>query len=96
MNIVDVTKQFQINKEFLDTIDFIPFLKQYTLLGNMMAAIEEKYHNANMPTELAGELFNYYSEYDFKEYLEERYKNNIEFFPIEDYVIEFWENNNDY
>ena len=40
MNIVDFTKQFQINKEFLDTIDFIPFLKQYTLLGDMMVAVQ--------------------------------------------------------
>ena len=96
MNIVDFTKQFQINKEFLDTIDFISFLKQYNRLGEMMIAVEEKYRDVNMPAELEGELFNYYDEYDFKEYLKERYKNNIEFFPIEDYVIEFWENNNDY
>ena len=90
MNIVDFTRQFQINKEFLDTIDFIPFLKQYNRLEKMMIAVEEKYHNVNMPAELDGELFNYYDEYDFKEYLKERYKNNIKFFPIEDYVIEFF------
>ena len=89
MNIVDFTKQFQINKEFLDTIDFIPFLKQFTLLGDMMAAVEGKYRDIDMPSELQGEVFNYYTTWEFEKYLEERYSNQIEFYPYEDYLINF-------
>lgn len=89
MNIVDFTKEFQINKEFLDTIDFIPFLKQFTLLGDMMAAVEGKYRDIDMPSELQGEVFNYYTTWEFEKYLEERYSNQIEFYPYEDYLINF-------
>ena len=96
MNIVDFTKQFQINKEFLDTIDFIPFLKQYDRLEEMMIAIEQKYRNINMPAELEGEIFNYYTDEEFKDYLEKRYAKYVNFFPIEDYVINYWENTDDY
>lgn len=96
MNIVDFTKQFQTNKEFLDTIDFVPFLKQYNILGEMMIAIEQKYRNVNMPAELQGEIFNYYTDDEFKDYLKERYTECVNFFPIEDYVINYWENTDDY
>ena len=99
MNIRDFTKGFQINKDFLDTIDFIPFLKQYTKLGDMMGAIEEYcYENEiELPSELKTEVFNYYSEEEFKDYLEKRYKNEVNFYPLEDYVIGFREDyKNDY
>ena len=96
MNIVDFTKYFQINKEFLDTIDFIPFLKQYDKLGEMMIAIEQEYRNTNMPAELQGEIFNYYTENEFKDYLEKRYSEYVNFFLIEDYAINYWENTDDY
>lgn len=91
--LVNIDKEFQINKEFLDTIDFTPFLKETELLSVLMTAVESFvfFNHKEMPPELDGCVFNYYSEYDFKEYLKERYKNNIEFFPIEDYVIEFCE-----
>lgn len=93
MNIRDFTKGFQINKEFLDTIDFIPFLKQYGKLGDMMEAIEEYcYENEiELPSELETEVFNYYDEEDFKDYLEKRYSKKAFFYPIEDYLIDFWE-----
>lgn len=88
-----IDKEFQINKEFLDTIDFIPFLKQYDKLGDMMGAIEEYcYENEiELPSELQTEIFNYYSEEDFKDYLEKRYSEKIFFYPIEDYLIDFKE-----
>ena len=35
-----IDKEFQINKEFLDTIDFIPFLKETQVLSVLMAAVE--------------------------------------------------------
>jgi hypothetical protein len=96
MNIVDFTKQFQINKEFLDTIDFIPFLKQFSLLGDMMVAVEEKYRDIDMPNELEGEIFNYYTTWEFEKYLEDRYSNQIQLYPYEDYLINFIGEQNDY
>lgn len=88
-----IDKEFQINKEFLDTIDFIPFLKQYVRLGDMMRAIEEYcYENKiELPSELETEVFNYYSEEDFKDYLEKRYVKKAYFYLIEDYLIDFRE-----
>ena len=94
-----IDKEFQINKEFLDTIHFIPFLKQYDKLGDMMGAIEEYcYENEiELPSELETEVFNYYNEEDFKDYLEKRYKNEVNFYPLEDYIIGFREDyKNDY
>lgn len=89
----NIYRGFQINKEFLDTIDFIPFLKQYGKLGDMMGAIEEYcYENEiELPSELETEVFNYYDEEDFKDYLEKRYSKKAFFYPIEDYAIDFWE-----
>ena len=93
MNIKEFKKGFQINKEFLDTIDFIPFLEQYAKLGDMMAAIEEYcYENEiELPSELKTEVFNYYDEEDFKDYLEKRYLEKTFFYPIKDYLIDFRE-----
>ena len=91
MNIRDFKEGFQINKEFLDTIDFIPFLRQYAKLGDMMGAVEEHcYENKiELPSELETEVFNYYSEEDFKDYLEKRYSEKAFFYPVEDYLIDF-------
>ena len=91
--IVNFDKEFQINKEFLDTIDFIPFLKQYTRLSDMMGAIEEYcYENEiELPSELENEVFSYYSEDDFKDYLEKRYSKKVFFSLLKDYSIDFEE-----
>ena len=91
--IVSFDKEFQINKEFLDTIDFIPFLKQYARLGDMMGAIEEYcYENEiELPSELENEVFSYYSEDDFKDYLEKRYSKKVFFSLLKDYSIDFEE-----
>ena len=85
-----IDKEFQINKEFLDTIDFIPFLKEAQVLSALMGAVESYvfFNYKNMPPELEGEVFNYYSEEDFKDYLEKRYAKKAYFYPIEDYLIE--------
>ena len=86
-----IDKEFKINTEFLDTIDFIPFLKQYAKLGDMMGAIEEHcYENKiKLPSELKTEVFNYYSDEDFKDYLEKRYSTRLYFYPITDYLIDY-------
>ena len=90
MNIRDFKEGFQINKKFLDTIDFMPFLKETQVLSVLMAAVENYvfFNHKNMPLELKGEVFNYYSEEDFKDYLEKRYLN-ISFYPMEDYLIDY-------
>lgn len=95
MNIRDFKKGFQINTEFLDTIDFIPFLKETQVLSVLMAAVESYvfFNHKDMPPELEGEVFNYYSEEEFKDYLEKRYEKKVCFYPMEDYLIDFreWE-----
>ena len=91
--LVSFDKEFQINKEFLDTIDFVPFLKQYARLGDMMGAVEEYcYENEiELPSELENEVFSYYSEDDFKDYLEKRYSKKAFFSLLKDYSIDFEE-----
>jgi hypothetical protein len=86
----NIDKEFQINKEFLDTIDFIPFLKEFGLLSDMMTAVEKKYQNVDglLPPELEGLIFNYFSEEGFKDYLSNRY-SNLYLYPVEDYLIDF-------
>lgn len=93
MNIRDFSKDFQINKEFLDTIDFIPFLKETQILSVLMTAVESYIflNHIELPSELETEVFNYYSEEDFKDYLEKRYGEKIYFYPLEDYLIDFRE-----
>lgn len=88
-----IDKEFQINKDFLDTIDFIPFLKETQVLSALMAAVENYvfFNHKNMPPELDGNVFNYYSEEDFKDYLAKRYAKKVFFFPLEDYLIDFRE-----
>lgn len=94
MHIEDFKKGFQINKEFLDTIDFVPFLEQCARLGDMMGTIEEHcYENkVELPSELGNEVFNYYNEEDFKDYLEKRYSEKVFFYPMKDYLVDFRRN----
>ena len=86
----NIDKEFQINKEFLDTIDFVPFLEETKLLSVLMAAVESFvfFNHKEMPPELDGEVFNYYSEEDFKDYLSNRY-SNLYLYSVEDYLIDF-------
>ena len=88
-----IDKEFHINKEFLDTIDFIPFLKETSLLSILMQAVEIYCfsNHIKLPPELETEVFNYYNEEDFKDYLEKRYSEKVFFYPVEDYLIDFRE-----
>lgn len=89
----NIDKEFQINKEFLDTIDFIPFLKEATSLSELMIAIESYVflNHIQLPPELETEVFNYFSMWDFKEYLEKRYVGKLWFYDYEDSLIDFRE-----
>lgn len=86
----NIDKGFQINTEFLDSIDFTPYFEWISILSRLMEAIEVDYRNKEMPPELEGEVFNYYSEEYFKDYLQKRYPN-IYFYPIEDYLFDYRE-----
>lgn len=88
MLIRNIDKEFQINTEFLDTIDFIPYFKWNSVLSRVMEAVEIAYKNKEMPPELECEVFNCYNEEDFKNYLQKRYPN-IYFYPMEDYLIDY-------
>ena len=84
----NIDKEFQINTKFLDSIDFTSYFKWISVLSRLMKAIEVDYRNKEMPPELEGEVFNYYSEEDFKDYLQKRY-SNIYFYHTEDYLIDY-------
>lgn len=84
-----IDKGFQINTEILDRIDFTPFLKKYHNLLELMTAIELKYDNINLPPELEGEIFNYYSADDFMCYLLKRYPSKLRFNTFVNYLIDY-------
>lgn len=94
MNIRDFTEGFQINKEFLDTIDFVPFLKGNQMLSMLMTTVEIFVfsNRIELPPELKNEVFNYYDEEDFKNYLEKQYSEKVFFYPMQDYLVDFREN----
>ena len=84
-----IDKGFQINTETLDRIDFTPFLKKYRNLLELMTAIELKYKSINLPPELEGEIFNYYSADDFMSYLLKRYPSKLHFNTFVNYLIDY-------
>ena len=93
-----IQEGYEINKKFLDEIDFIPYFIHYNdkVLGDIMSIIETDYHDSliEMPPELEGYVFNYYSVDDFRDYLKKRY-DNLTIYPVEDYYVEVlsWEEN---
>lgn len=67
----------QVQLDFLDTIDFLPMMKEGIDIEDIMRDIEDKYDYGYMrdklPLELKGCAFNCLDAYDFKLYLEDRY-----------------------
>ena len=49
--------------------------------------LENKYNSFMLPPELEGEIFNYYSEDDFMNYLANRYPTKLYFYPVTDISI---------
>lgn len=84
-----IDKGFQINTEILNRIDFVPFLKKYRNLLELMAAVEIKYDSIELPPELEGEIFNYYSADDFISYLLKRYPSKLRFNTYVNYLIDY-------
>lgn len=88
---LSIDNEFRINKEYLDTIDFLPYFVRYNdkVLGDIMSIIEIDYnHSPDMPPELEGFMFNFYTIDDFADYLENRYSDSITIYPVEDYYVE--------
>lgn len=84
-----IDKEFEINTEVLNEIDFIPYLKKYRNLLELMTAIELKYDSINLPPELEGEIFNYFSADDFMSYLLKRYPSKLHFNTFVNYLIDY-------
>ncbi len=87
-----IDNEFEINTKFLDDINFLPYFIHYNdkTLGDIMSLIEEDYHDSirEMPSELEGYVFNYYTVDDFRDYLKNRYGDSITIYPVEDYYVE--------
>lgn len=69
----------QIQLDFLDSIDFLPYLENQKKLSEVMHDIEDKYDYGSflskIPAELQGCVFNLMDEYEFGLYLQDRYPN---------------------
>jgi hypothetical protein len=67
----------KVQLDFLDSIDFTPILKDRTALLDIMRDVEDVYDYGykrdKIPPELHGCAFNIMDEYDFGQYLKERY-----------------------
>lgn len=76
----------KLSKDFYDTVDFEKFLCHLFLLYNkreieireLMDKLEYHFNGSNiLPPEFQGEFFNFIDEYEFSEYLKERYGYKI-------------------
>ena len=89
-----ISREEQINKEYLDTIDFMPYLQRCKTISDLMWQVEDDYNyfaaKASMPPELGGFVFNYFNEYDLYEYLRQRYGDRFNFIVhvVEKYYIQ--------
>lgn len=59
--------------ELLDSINFIPFLKEYDYVYELMEAMEGIY--TDLPPEFQGNLFNFFNEEEVAMYLNKRYES---------------------
>lgn len=72
--LAEIERTIKVNMDYLDTLDLQPFLRQGQELYNIMGDIESEFmDDPNMPEELHGEVCNFLSEYEFGEYLTQRY-----------------------
>ena len=88
MEIEEFNKLDKINRGFLDTIDFKPYLDKYEEIHELREAFENDYDNSNqLPEELQGCVLDTLDTYDFIEYLKTRYNLNIREETITHYYI---------
>lgn len=63
------------NFEFLDTIDFLPYIKENHEICSLMSAVVKHYNEStgNIPEFLDNDIFNFVDSYSFAMYLKNRY-----------------------
>ena len=68
----------QANLKFLDTIDFIPYLDMhFKNVYELMGYIQDDFEEKGLETFEDGFVFNWISDYEFADYLKNRYPNII-------------------
>ena len=68
----------QENLKFLDTIDFIPYLDMhFKNVYELMGYIQDDFEEKGLETFEDGFVFNWVSDYEFADYLKNRYPNII-------------------
>ena len=67
--------ELEKNKEYLDKIDFIPYIEKSYDIDGIIELVQEDYDDTDFTNNniLCGNIFNWYDTYDFKIYLEKRY-----------------------
>ena len=69
-------ERFDTNINFLNTIDFTPYLETCGDVQELMERVENAFPPQTIPEELQGFVFDCLDENDVAEYLAERYKDN--------------------
>lgn len=80
-------ERFDANINFLNTIDFTPYLETCGDVQELMERVENAFPSQTIPEELQGFIFDCMDESDVAEYLTERYKDNWYF--VEEVIVNY-------
>ena len=73
----DYEKEYAVQKEALDKIDFLPYIEKYKgkRFWDLVSAVEDDYDNTELSNNevLEGCIFNWYAEDEIIDYLQKRY-----------------------
>ena len=73
----DYEKEYAVQKETLDKIDFLPYIEKYKgkKFWDLVSAVEDDYDNTELSNNevLEGCIFNWYAEDEIIDYLQKRY-----------------------
>lgn len=73
----DYEKEYAVQKETLDKIDFLPYIEKYKgkKFWDLVSAVEDDYDNTELSNNevLEGCIFNWYAEDEIIDYLHKRY-----------------------
>ena len=70
---IPIYKHVKENWEFVDTIDFTPYLKDNIDVADIMTAVQNDNMNNNLPEYCQNYVFNWITVYEFASYLTNRY-----------------------
>lgn len=77
----DYEKEYAVQKEALDKIDFLPYIEKYKgkKFWDLVRAVEDDYDNTELSNNevLEGCIFNWYAEDEIIYYLEKRYPDKF-------------------